>query len=730
MKNILIILIFCTASLGFSQINAKWSRNGDNINSGDWLGTTNNEALIFKTNNNTALRIKANGEIILKSLDLNVSAPSGFVMTTGQGVLYRIDLTGNAGQVLNGTGAWVNLPVVPTQLWTVNGSNIVNSNVGGVKLGNSITFGQTGTVNNTSWSGIGNRLLQTDASGNVTPFNMGLPGQVLFGNGAWGAIPSQTVAGVWNTSGGNLYHNGFVGINKTNPTAALDIVGDLKVSNNLYVGGGIVIADRLDAATSVTTQALQADTIHSTVFDQTTKFTGDIKSTANMTVTAARVATLEATGPINVGGDVVANSKLTVSGNATFNGNLKSTALAGGIGDNLVYVDPNGVLKTISGLGGGGGVALSCGSSFPWFRNGNTVAGGLNTIGTCDNYDFVLKANDNPSIFLKPNGFVGLGVGNNTPGAALDVIDNTAAGLGYPGQHMKIYGDQNGTIESTGGFDFLFPNDGGSNFRLRWSNGAADHMFVTYTGKVGFGTTFPNPHADFQIATGNVGIGGPNNFFLSPNKLLTVNGDVLFANNGPAGPNQYNGFSGFEIVGGDRVPSRRGISVKDDPNGDLTFFVNGFQTGNNAPPAFRFKNGILNGNQAPNASAASDLVTILADGRMIVGTKKQGTPSAYTNALFQVYGKAVSTEVIVTQQNWADYVFANDYKLPTLESVEQYVKINKHLPNVPSSKEIETDGLNVGEVSKIQMEKIEELTLYIISLKKEVDILRQKLEHK
>lgn len=75
---------------------------------------------------------------------------------------------------------------------------------------------------------------------------------------------------------------------------------------------------------------------------------------------------------------------------------------------------------------------------------------------------------------------------------------------------------------------------------------------------------------------------------------------------------------------------------------------------------------------------------------------------------------------------WADYVFKNDYNLKPLEEVEAFINTNGHLPNVPSAKEIETEGLNLGEMDAKLLEKIEELTLYIIELKKEVNELKNK----
>lgn len=83
---------------------------------------------------------------------------------------------------------------------------------------------------------------------------------------------------------------------------------------------------------------------------------------------------------------------------------------------------------------------------------------------------------------------------------------------------------------------------------------------------------------------------------------------------------------------------------------------------------------------------------------------------------------------VALQSTWADYVFTSDYKLPTLEEVEKQIKENGHLANVPSACEIKENGFEVGEMTKIQQEKIEELTLYIIEQNKINDKQNAELE--
>jgi hypothetical protein len=97
-----------------------------------------------------------------------------------------------------------------------------------------------------------------------------------------------------------------------------------------------------------------------------------------------------------------------------------------------------------------------------------------------------------------------------------------------------------------------------------------------------------------------------------------------------------------------------------------------------------------------------------------------------------IAGKAVAEEIVVkVQGSWPDYVFDTDYQLPSLTDVEQFIKANKHLPEVPSAAAVKEHGLSVGEMNAVLLKKIEELTLYVIQLKKEneeIEILKQRLD--
>ncbi len=90
-------------------------------------------------------------------------------------------------------------------------------------------------------------------------------------------------------------------------------------------------------------------------------------------------------------------------------------------------------------------------------------------------------------------------------------------------------------------------------------------------------------------------------------------------------------------------------------------------------------------------------------------------------------GMLRSRRIRVDLETWADYVFEDGYYLRPLSEVEFFIKVNGHLPNVPPAKEIEKEGLDLGEANRILMEKVEELTLYLIEQNKRIEELEKKL---
>ncbi len=121
---------------------------------------------------------------------------------------------------------------------------------------------------------------------------------------------------------------------------------------------------------------------------------------------------------------------------------------------------------------------------------------------------------------------------------------------------------------------------------------------------------------------------------------------------------------------------------------------------------------------------ANDLVKL--NGKVGIGSvttfpTTAGTVNVSGYKLF-VTGGILTEEVRVnlrgTNGLWADYVFNKDYNLKPLSEVENFISENGHLPNVPSAQKVKEEGIELGEMAKIQQEKIEELTLYIIEQNK------------
>ena len=108
-----------------------------------------------------------------------------------------------------------------------------------------------------------------------------------------------------------------------------------------------------------------------------------------------------------------------------------------------------------------------------------------------------------------------------------------------------------------------------------------------------------------------------------------------------------------------------------------------------------------------------------------VGINTKTIPSDYA---LGVQGKIITTEVrVLLAGDWPDYVFAEEYDLMPIEELEEFIQDNKHLPDVPSSNDIETQGgHDIGDMNKILLKKVEELSLYVIQLKQELEALKNK----
>ncbi|MBS7256725.1 hypothetical protein [Flavobacterium branchiicola] len=105
-----------------------------------------------------------------------------------------------------------------------------------------------------------------------------------------------------------------------------------------------------------------------------------------------------------------------------------------------------------------------------------------------------------------------------------------------------------------------------------------------------------------------------------------------------------------------------------------------------------------------------------------------GIGTANPTSKLTVAGNIASREVKVSVDAGADFVFDKDYNLPSLESVDKFIKENKHLPEIASANEMKKDGMNLSEMNIKLLQKIEELTLYMIEQKKNSNTQENKIE--
>ena len=143
-----------------------------------------------------------------------------------------------------------------------------------------------------------------------------------------------------------------------------------------------------------------------------------------------------------------------------------------------------------------------------------------------------------------------------------------------------------------------------------------------------------------------------------------------------------------------------------------------------------------------NESPASNTITVVTDaaftgggtsvwsetdatasysGEVAIG--RASVPSGYKLA---VDGHIRTREIRVDQDTWPDYVFEEGYDLPTLEEIQKHIQEKGHLPNMPSAQEVKNNGMGLGEMDRLLLEKIEQLTLYILQLEQEIQELKSK----
>jgi hypothetical protein len=135
-----------------------------------------------------------------------------------------------------------------------------------------------------------------------------------------------------------------------------------------------------------------------------------------------------------------------------------------------------------------------------------------------------------------------------------------------------------------------------------------------------------------------------------------------------------------------------------------------------------------NGNQSfiQSSDGTTQIIATQLKGIQLLGGNV-GIGTTNPTQKLSVNGTVRAKEVIV-DTGWSDYVFDERYKLTALSETEAFVKAEKHLPGIPSAKEVAENGISVGEMQAKLLAKVEELTLYVIELKKENTALRGRVD--
>lgn len=220
--------------------------------------------------------------------------------------------------------------------------------------------------------------------------------------------------------------------------------------------------------------------------------------------------------------------------------------------------------------------------------------------------------------------------------------------------------------------------------------------------------------------SGNVGIGT----VTSPTALLHIQNSAGYPfaiERTASGQNNTlriaftsNPVTGINIMGGSTIYQALNPLGTSD-----MLFLNGTSS---TSPQFILKS---NGNFGIGTS--NPLTTLHVNGNCLIGDGSTQIPSGYN---LYVANGILTPKVkiaVVNSINWADYVFESNYPLMKLEDLENYVNTNKHLPNIPSANEVSEGGIEVADMTNRLLEKIEEMSLYIIELNKKVNQLEAEL---
>lgn len=289
----------------------------------------------------------------------------------------------------------------------------------------------------------------------------------------------------------------------------------------------------------------------------------------------------------------------------------------------------------------------------------------------------------------------------------------------------------------------------------QWSSGT--DIYNTNTGNIGIGTTSPVSKLDVagpvNIMSGNnLTWGGlfengnptiaaaslvglvfyPQGNISNEKMRITPSGNLGIGTNTPLGKLDVLGTAYFNNPAGQNYAAIA-VGASGDTYGTVgygyrfstTSDVYSYASNDYSSQLFFTKGGIKFRTAPPGAAGNNitytDAITLLQNGKVGIGTVNP-------DEKLTVKGTVHASEILVDIHVPApDYVFKKDYILRSLKEVEAYIAANQHLPEIASAKEMETKGIELGEMNMKLLKKIEELTLYVIDLKKENDNLKSEV---
>ena len=322
------------------------------------------------------------------------------------------------------------------------------------------------------------------------------------------------------------------------------------------------------------------------------------------------------------------------------------------------------------------------------------------------------------------------GVGTTTPFAKFDVIGSNSSGVSANFANTAGYKTFFVTQSGAWGYNSLVKQNDNT---IIWDNGTNGNGVTNGLVLAGWnapggvridatGATSVNCTNGITLSPFTVQKSGVNLLQVDPSGNVGANGNIVM-NNNPGGSPVTSAQIYLKTYGGTASP---------DLNHGLGYFnnfnttKNGVQTAVyvNGPVLYGWAGGALASMNAGSPTTSNIALQWNSTGQVFIGNQKQTTGSGnHANALLSVSGDVVigstgTANLFVTQSNWADFVFDKNYALMSLNEVESFYKENHHLPNVPTTKDIEENGNNIGQTEVVLLQKVEELTLYLVEQKK------------